>query len=448
MIQKFSVILLLLGFVLTSVAGPARAQSLIRDAEIERSLSELARPIIVAAGLNPTRIRILVVNDQSLNAFVGDTRHVFLHSGLILKMSTPAELQGVISHELAHIANGHITRRMANMRNARTAAGLGALLSIAAAVAGAGEAALGIAAGTAASAQRVFLSHTRAEEASADQSGMGYMARAGIDPHAMVGVLDNFRGQELVSAAHQDPYVLSHPLSRDRLRNAKAYANAYQPRGAPDPASDYWFERAKGKLSAFLRSPSWTLRRIKANDTSELALMQRAVAQHRIPKPAAAIATVNALIALRPDDPFYHELKGQILLESRHANAAVPAYAKAVQLAPRQALIQAGYGRALLALDTTSGNKRALEALEKARARDPHDARMLRDLAVAYARAGDNGMASLATAERYALSGRLRDAGIHAKRAEGLLPRGSSGWNRSQDILRAAEAAANRKKRG
>lgn len=424
------------------LAHPAHSQRLIRDAEIEYSLRKLARPVLTAAGLNAGRIKILVINDSSLNAFVIDNNHMFIHSGLILKLKTHQELQAVIAHEAAHIANGHISRRLANIRSAKTAAGLGALLcAAAAATSGNSTAGAGCALGAAGSAQRVFLAHTRGEEVSADQSGARYMARAGIDPQAMVDVLDIFRGQEALSASRRDPYALTHPLSRERLRAIKGYAAAYAPQGKPDPNAAYWHARTRGKLGAFLRNSRWSLREAKRAGYKDVAMMIRAVAYHRMPNVKKALHEINALIKIRPNDPYVHELKGQILLESRQAKAGAAAYAKAVSLAPREPLILAGYGRALLAQNTKASIKKALGVLEKARARDPQDARMMRDLAVAYAKSGNNGMASLATAERYAIQGRLKDAAIHAKRASGLLPRGSAGWNRAQDVLRAAKAA-------
>ena len=82
--------------------------------------------------------------------------------------------------------------------------------------------------------------------------------------------------------------------------------------------------------------------------------------------------------------------------------------------------------------------------LEAARGRDFSDVRILRDLSVAYAKTGKPAMASLVTAERYALQGRLKDAAIHAKRAEGALPRGSGPWQRAQDVLSAAQRVGQR----
>lgn len=431
-----------------ALAVPVRAQSLIRDAEIEYSLRELARPIATAAGLSPSQLRVLVIHDSSLNAFVTDGRTIFIHSGLLLKLTTAQEVQAVMAHEMGHIANGHIIRRLSNTRTANSAAALGLALSAAAAVAGAdSKAAAGLALGSSSTAQRLLFAHTRAEETSADLAGVRYMARAGIDPQAMVDVLDIFRGQEALNISRQDPYVLTHPLTRERVRALKGFAAAYGGAAKTDAAADYWFARAQGKLGAFLQNPGYTLRRVGTKDQSDVALMRRAVAYHRKPDTRAALREIDKLVAKRPKDGYAQELRGQILLESRNFATAVNAYGRAVQLAPKEPLILAGYGRALLALNTRDGNRRALSALERARARDPFDPVMLRDLGVAYARAGNNGMASLAVAERYALLGRLDDAAVHAKRASGLLPRGSTGWRRAQDILAAAKAAPNQRKR-
>ena len=381
-------------------------------------------------------MRILIVNDSALNAFIIDSDAIFVNYGLILKLDEPEMLQGVIAHEAAHIVNGHISRRMANLRNARTVSGLGMALAAVAAASGQGEAATGLALGTSSSAQRSFLAHTRSEEASADQSGVRFLKRAGISPSGMLKVLQIFEGQELLIGGRQDPYARSHPLSRDRVRAMEAFVAAFGDTSTPDADRNYWYARARGKISAFTRSPKWTFGRAKEGPTQDITLMRQAIAHHRNSNATQAVKAIDAAIALRPSDPFFYELKGQILLESRQIGAAVTAYKNAVDLAPKDALILSGYGRALLAKEQYGA---ALQVLENARARDFRDTRLLRDLSVAYARQGQNGMASLVTAERYALQGRLKDAEIHAKRASGLLPAGSGPWQRAQDVIIAAE---------
>jgi len=427
---------LLCAALLAAAPGLARGQTLLRDAELERALRELARPVIGAAGLSPASIRIFLIDEDRPNALVADGRTILLTSGLVLKLERPEMVQAVIAHEVAHLANGHIARRLANMKTARSAALFG--LAVAAAVGTQSpQAAAGIAAGTSSAAMRRFLGHTRAEEAAADRAGIAYLARANIDPGAMVEVLEVFAGQEALSAGRQDPYVRTHPLSRERVRAVRGIAAAYREAEASDPRSAYWFARSRAKLSAYLRNPSWTLRRLEAGDTSDPALVARAVAHSQNADTARAVAAADALVAKRPEDPYAHELRGWVLFEARRFGAASEAYARARALAPREPLIAAGYGRALLA---AGGNDAAaLDVLEAARARDPYNPALLRDLALAQARLGQRGAASLSTAERYALAGRLKDAGIHAKRAVDLLPRGAPKWQRAQDILNAAE---------
>lgn len=423
---------------------PASAITLLRDAGIEHALSQLAAPVLRAAGLSPTRVRVLVVNDSKLNAFVIDSRTIFLNYGLIQKVQSAAALQAVIGHEAAHIANGHLARRTSNMQNARTVAGLGLLLAAVAAAAGSAEAAGGLAVGVSSSALRSFLKHTRAEEAAADRSAASYLRDSGIDPQGLVDLHQIFYGQELLNVSRQDPYMQSHPLTRDRIRAAQAYVAANGNWVEADPDAEYWFARARGKLSAYNRAPKWTLRRAHEETSDDISLMREAVAYHRNRDLTPALNSIDAAIAIRPDDAYYYDLKGQILIENRKTDRSISAYETAASLAPREALIQGGLGHALLA---AGQSKTALGPLEKARAQDFRDTRVLRDLSLAYAKTGQTGMAALVTAERYALQGKMPDAGRQAQRASNLLPRGSAPWQRAQDVLIAAERFEKRKKK-
>ena len=119
--------------VVALLALPAQAAGLLRDADMEHALKQIAAPILKAAGLSPERVKILVVDDSTLNAFVISNDAIFVHAGLINRLESAVMLQGVIAHEAAHIANGHIVRRLGNLDNARTISGLGLALAAAAA---------------------------------------------------------------------------------------------------------------------------------------------------------------------------------------------------------------------------------------------------------------------------------------------------------------------------
>jgi predicted Zn-dependent protease len=376
--------------------------------------------------------KILVVNDDRLNAFVIDRRHIFLHSGLILRSKTPEMLQSVIAHEAAHIANGHIARRRQALQLTRNAANFGTALAVAVgAASGSGQAATGIALGIRGSATRKFLSHSRAEESSADQSALGYMVRSGINPMGMVDTLNMFVGQENLIVGRQDPYVRSHPLTRDRMRSVETMAMAHDDLPS-DPSMVYWHARVVGKLSAFQRAPSWTLGRVKDSHSEDIKHMRSAIAHGRAGQLNLAIQAIDRAIAQRPNDPFYQDLKAELYMRNRAFSQSARAYKKAHDMRPKDAIILAGYGRALLADGQFS---QALDILERARVRDFRNSALLRDLGVAYSKLGKNAMASLVTAERYALQGRIKDAKVHANRAAAGLPVGSPSWQRAQDVV-------------
>lgn len=422
---------MLAGLILVT-ASPARAMGLLRDADIEHSLTQLAAPVLRSAGLNPRRVKVLVVNEAAFNAFVIDNRTIFLNYGLILTVKTPEMLQAVIAHEAAHISNGHLSRRIGNLRNANLQSNLGLVLGVLAAAAGAPEAAAGITAGVQSSATRGFLAHTRAEESAADRSALNFMSLAGINPQGMIDVHSLFAGQEFLSAANRDPYTLTHPLGSERVRAAERYVARHGNRTEPRPNDVYWLARTQGKLSAFLRSPKWTLNRLENEPETDVTFMRRAVAYHQLRDFDQAERYMQQALDLRPDDPYYLDLMGQIMMEHRQWDGALAAYAAAVEGAPNDALILGGYGRALLA---TGRATEARDFLAQARARDGRDVRIMHDLARAYAAAGDEGLAALTTAERHALSGNMTEAARHAKRAQQLLPRGSAAALRAQDLI-------------
>jgi len=422
---------------------PAWAQAtLIRDAEIERTLHRVAWPIFRSAGLTPISVDIHLVADEELNAFVAGGRDLFLNTGLVIELDDLDALRWVIAHETGHIAGGHLARRGEALRGARGTAVIGMLGAAAATVAGSPEAGFAIASTSGQVAQRTALAHSRAEEASADQAGLRYYAASGGDPEAVLDVLERFRGQEALSRRRQDAYAQTHPLWSDRIAMLETRLAELPTPPEPDPDDLYWHARMVAKLDGFLSRPGEVLRDYP-EDSGEPALLARAVAYHRAPNPDRAIAAVDALIAARPGDPYYHELRGQFLLEIGQATDAAAAYRRAAELKPKASLILAGLGRALLNTGSHADTAEARDALARATERDRNNPGALRDLALAEARLGNDGAAALATAERFAVERSPADALRHADRAAALLPPGSPGWRRAQDVIRQARRALN-----
>lgn len=416
--------------------SPATAEAqLIRDTEIEATLQRLSAPIFRAAGVPIDTVPFYIIRNDDLNAFVAaGGRSLFLHTGLLRRLETPEELLGVVAHEVGHITGGHVVSRIDAVRNARVQSYLALLLGLGVGVASRdGGGGVGAAGAAQQIIQRELLRFSRGQEASADQAAIDYLNRAGIDPSGMLRVLERIAEEQAIFIGQVDPYALTHPLSRRRIELLSERVAASPALGAQLPEEvRYWHARMRAKLDGFLG-------RLGGAEvdygSDELRLYARAITLHRIPDPDRAIEAIDQLIRLRPNDPFYWELKGQILFESGRGAEAVEPYRRATELSREAPLIAAGLGEALLTLETPEATAEALRVLERAALAEPLGARMRRALAIAYARNGDEGMAALVTAERMVLFGRVRDAQAQATRAQRLLPAGSPGWLRAEDIL-------------
>ncbi|MBM7067506.1 M48 family metallopeptidase [Actibacterium sp. 188UL27-1] len=249
-------------------------------------------------------------------------------------------------------------------------------------------------------------------------------------------------GQDILSRTRPCSYASTHPLSWDRLRQIPGFAAACKDALPTDPTAAYWFARVRDKLSAYISEPSYALRRMRKG-SSNSARTARAMAFQKDSKTQKTLAEFDVLLSHLPKDAYAHELRGQILLESGGFGVAVGSYQSAALFAPKEPLIQARHGQSLLAAGQP---KVAFDVLEKARARDPVNLRLMRSLGLAYAQTGQDDQAALATAKRYVMRGRLKDAAFHAQRAFDQLPRGSIGSRSALDILDAAKRQSKQRK--
>lgn len=421
------------------IAAQAQSLSFIRDAEIEATLKRMSVPIFQAAGIDPNSIKIFVVQDRSLNAFVVGRNMVF-HTGLLEKLEDIEELYGVIAHETGHIAGGHTIQRANAARASTGPLLLATILGIAAAAAGQGDVGSAVIAGSQTIAQRSFLSYTRGQESSADQAAVSYLNRLKIDPSGMLRTLERLKAVEIVSIGNRDPYTLTHPLTNQRIKLLEQrVARATGTPNSVRPDIRYWHQRMRAKIKGFTENPIRVLSQLDPSDQSESAIQIRAVAYHRSADLRSAIREADKLIEIRPNDPYYHELKGQFLFESGAVNEAISSYQRAVSLAPDESLLQVAYGRALLARGDNNSDRAAHQALLVATRSDRLNSSAWRNLATAESRLGNDLAATLATAEFQALRGSLRAAKRNALQVQELASTGSPAWIRAGDIIAAVE---------
>ncbi len=446
--SHFPAYLLALLASLVVAAQPVAAQSVLRDAETEQLLKDMLAPLVEASELEPGNVEVVLINDGSINAFVAGGQAIYVHSGLIEAADSANEVQGVLAHELGHITAGHAVRFDERTKVANKISILSLLLGVGAALAGGGEAGMGVIAAGQQAAMGSFLSFNRDQEAATDLAGVRYLSGAGISGQGMVTFFEKLRGNEIRSGYSQSDeaaYSRTHPLTGDRIQVLRGLVDKDVAFNAvPDAALQERFVRAKAKLSGYLSEPGRTLTAFPLSDNSVAAHYARAYAYHKDARVDLALAEADALLALEPENPWFLELKGQVLLESgRPVDALVP-LRRATELTNAHPLIAGLLGHALIATEDKANFAEAENVLRASVQRDRYNPFAWYQLGVVYAERGDMPRAQLASAEQQVMNRLFPEALRSAAAAEAALPYGSADWIRAQDVALEARGELER----
>ena len=442
--------LVMVGLALAFAAiQPAAAQSVLRDSETELLFRDMSRPLIQAAGLDPANVKIVLINDPEINAFVAGGQIVYIHTGLLTASDNANQLQGVIAHELGHVAGGHVIRIGEGAKAATGITILSLVLGAAAIAAGAPDAGMGIIMAGQRAAMGNFFAFTRAQESSSDLAGASYLSKAGFSGKGSLDFFKKLQNQEYRLAVYaKDSYDRTHPLSSERIN---ALTEIYQKdpawNRATDPATEARFQRVKAKLLGYVNSKN-AVTYYPESDQSIPAHYARAYAYHLGAYPDKALSEADALLARQPDDPFFLELKGQILLESGRPNDAIPVLRHSVRVAPDQPMIAVMLGHALIATENEKNFAEAKQVLKAAVNRDNDNPFAWMQLGIVYDREGDRSRAALATAERNNLEGKPKLAMVSARTAMAGIPSGTPDYLRAQDIAMVSCAELKKDKKG
>jgi predicted Zn-dependent protease len=323
------------------------------------------------------------------------------------------------------------------MRNASIEGIIAMVLGAAATVVGKNGGALLGAEGV---AQRAFAQYSVTQEASADQAALTFLDRSSQSSRGLLQFFQILQSEELLSGVRQDPYLRTHPLTAQRLEHVRNHVDHSRFSDAPDSAANVeMLKRIKVKLAAFTSPPSSTLAAYPDQDQSVLARYARAIAYYRMPKLDKALPIIDGLIRDYPKDPYFRELKGQMLFENGRIADAVQPYEEAVHLAPGAPLLRISLAQVYIESNDPKVNKRAIAHLNDALRTEDKESNGWHLLATAYGRDDQMGMAALALAEEGLSAGKKKDATQQASRAKALLQKNPVAYNRAEEIQREAE---------
>ncbi|HEX3862964.1 MAG TPA: M48 family metalloprotease [Stellaceae bacterium] len=439
-------VLLLVAAAIAIIAAGSAARAepnAIRDTEIENDIRTLATPVWRAAGLDPNDVAVYMIQDSQLNSFVAGGQAIFINTGLILRAETPNQLIGVIAHETGHIVGGHVLSAKEAMHNASIESIIAMVAAAAASYAGRSSAPL---LGAQAVGERAFLQFSIGQEATADHAAMNFLDRACQSARGLLKFFEILQQEEMLSGESQaqDPWLRTHPLTAQRIDYVRDHVQRARCSNVTDsPASIELLRRIKVKLRAFLDPPSSTLAAFPESDHSVLARYARAIAYYRVPNLDKALPTIDGLIRDFPSDPYYRELKGQMLFENGHTRDAIRPYEEAVRLAASAPLLRISLAQVYIESGDAALNRRAIAYLNDASREEGRDSQVWHFLAVAYGRDNQLGMAALSLAEQALADGKKKDAIQQSIRAKQLLARNTAAFGRAENINHEADLLDN-----
>jgi predicted Zn-dependent protease len=292
---------------------------------------------------------------------------------------------------------------------------------------------MGVLTGSQEMIKRSLLSYQRSEEQAADSAAVRYLAATGQSPKGMLDTFARFADTGLFRSRAVDPYLLSHPLPNERISQLERLAKESPHFAKKDPPElQARHDLMRAKLVGYVERPDSVLRRYPPSNNSPPARYARAVLAHQSGRLSEALSLIDGLLREQPANAYFHELKGQVLLESGRARESVGPLRQAASLAPGGMPIRVLLGQALFAVGETDA---AIRELSAATSREPESPDAFRHLAMAYGRKGDIGQAELAAAQGFFNAGDIKNAQTQASRAMTKLPPGSRSYMKAEDIL-------------
>ena len=432
---------LLLLFFLLFAANTASAVSVIRDAEIEAVIWRISSPVLKAAGPQAKHVHLHLLGDLTINAFTAGGDDIIIYSGMILSCESPAMVRGVIAHELAHVMHHHVAKKINYIREAQSNILASVIIGAGAVLAGSPEGGIAAIMGGMHISERQMLKHSRAHEQQADQTGIEYLHKSKFSAIGMLELQKKLEQNNRSNFKLDNSYQLTHPLSSERISYVRTAVDRERGFVDEDPNLLKSYNRMRGKLISYLLTPTQMEKQKprlcrptqQTDDCYNNAIML--LRQHKLQD---ALISADILLKKEPANPYFHELRGQILFEQGNYQSSINSYHQATKLLPSNALLRTELANVLIEKGDQTAINQAITELIQANKLALHDSGTLYLLGIAYGKAKQIGESFYYLAEAAIEQGNYPDAKRYAKEATNHLSTNSPLYRKNQDILAVA----------
>lgn len=197
-----------------------RELNLLDDPEINSYINTVGYRLLASNNLGNEFFYFFSVINNSINAFAVPGGYIALNTGLILSAQNESQMAGVLAHEIAHITQRHIARRIQNENKQSLPLMAAILLAIMGGLGNGDAANAAISTSIAASAQS-NINFTRKNEYEADRIGITLLVNAGYSPKGMSDFFSILLSRSNLSSSNNIEMLQTHPLGQNRIAEAQ-----------------------------------------------------------------------------------------------------------------------------------------------------------------------------------------------------------------------------------
>lgn len=321
----------------------------LQDPVVNQYLQSIGNEMVIHAENTKFPFTFFMVNNPAINAFAFYGGHIGIHTGLLYHSDTEAELASVLAHEIAHVTQRHLVRKKEAMEKTSPLqmASLigGALLMLASPQAGIAS----IYAGQAGTLQTA-LNHTRDHEREADRIGMKILADTGFDPFSAAAFFGKLLEQNRWGST-PPPFLLSHPLSQDRVAEARNRAENLPRQNRPSSSMFYLVKariHARYMLEAQVSLEYFSDRNIESKWPVNAWAYGKAIAHMRLEQYAEANAILQSLLKAEPENFAYLDALTDVYIGLDNPSAAITLLTPINQKIPNNAVVTLNLANAYL----------------------------------------------------------------------------------------------------
>ena len=413
MLYYLKVIIFLLIFYSNSLHS--QNLNIVRDAEIENFFHDLSFPIVESSTIKGTKINFYLDKQNYINAFVTSGPKIFITTELLIKTNSVDQIAGVIAHEIGHITGGHLSKRYNAYEDSMFTTMISSILAVGAIAAGSPSAGSAILMGGEHIRNQQILSFSRNQESYADQTAIKLLKKSNYSVKGLYELFEILERKERFSKIN--PYNQTHPLSIERKRVIEDHID-YKENIESNYLLNERLKLIKAKLIGYTTKKERFNIYYPVDKNSLESWYAKSIHYYLNGDIDKALIFIDKCINQKKENPYFYELKGQILYENGRSLLAINSYKEAIKYKSDEKHFYLAISKAIYTQKDIRLYDEGISFLKKYIDEEDFPIEAWHYLGLYYGKMGKYVLSSLALTEKFLLLNDIKNAKLQLQKAK------------------------------